>query len=80
MEETIHSHLLSMCRFLTAERELAKNVELPLVNGLGFSKKHFRCLQVFKSVHFKPKPLFLQTSLYLSLNRFTISFCSGINR
>nr|GMD82395.1 probable transcriptional regulator SLK2 isoform X2 [Ipomoea batatas]GME20332.1 probable transcriptional regulator SLK2 isoform X2 [Ipomoea batatas] len=32
--------------FLKAEVELARNVDLPLVNALGFSKKHFRCLQI----------------------------------
>ncbi|XP_019179551.1 PREDICTED: probable transcriptional regulator SLK3 [Ipomoea nil] len=36
--------------FLTAELELARNVELPLVNALGFSKKHFRCLQIAEIV------------------------------
>nr|GMD75116.1 probable transcriptional regulator SLK2 isoform X3 [Ipomoea batatas] len=32
--------------FVKAELELARNVDLPLVNALGFSKKHFRCLQI----------------------------------
>lgn len=33
-------------RFVTSARQLAKNLELPTVNDLGYTKRYVRCLQV----------------------------------
>lgn len=32
--------------FVTSARQLAKNLELPTVNDLGYTKRYVRCLQV----------------------------------
>ncbi|KAF9616883.1 hypothetical protein IFM89_032845 [Coptis chinensis] len=37
--------------FLTAGRQLARNMELPLLNDLGFSKRYVRCLQISEVVN-----------------------------
>ncbi|CAH9086324.1 unnamed protein product [Cuscuta europaea] len=36
--------------FLTAEDKLERNMQMPLVNDLGFPKQHFRCLQIAEVV------------------------------
>ncbi|VFR01898.1 unnamed protein product [Cuscuta campestris] len=36
--------------FVTAEHQLARSLQLSLVNDLGFSRKHFRCLQISEVV------------------------------
>ncbi|CAH9144365.1 unnamed protein product [Cuscuta epithymum] len=36
--------------FLKAEDKLERNMQMPLVNDLGFSKQHFRCLQIAEVV------------------------------
>lgn len=33
-------------RFVTSARQLAKALEVPLVNDLGYTKRYVRCLQV----------------------------------
>lgn len=33
-------------RFLSPARQLAKALEVPLVNDLGYTKRYVRCLQV----------------------------------
>lgn len=37
-------HLMS--RFVSSARQLAKALEVPLVNELGYTKRYIRCLQV----------------------------------
>ncbi|KAF5176493.1 Transcriptional corepressor seuss-like protein [Thalictrum thalictroides] len=37
--------------FLTAGRQLARSMELPLLNDLGFSKRYVRCLQISEVVN-----------------------------
>lgn len=37
--------------FLQAWRQLARNMELPLLNDLGFSKRYVRCLQIAEVVN-----------------------------
>ncbi|KAL5727694.1 putative transcriptional regulator slk2 [Ranunculus cassubicifolius] len=37
--------------FLAAGRQLARNMELPLLNDLGFSKRYVRCLQISEVVN-----------------------------
>lgn len=33
-------------RFVVSARQLAKTLEVPLVNDLGYTKRYIRCLQV----------------------------------
>ncbi|KAF8404371.1 hypothetical protein HHK36_009254 [Tetracentron sinense] len=35
-----------LCRFVASVRQLAKALEVPLVNDLGYTKRYVRCLQV----------------------------------
>lgn len=37
---------VSLYRFVTSARNLAKALEVPLVNDLGYTKRYVRCLQV----------------------------------
>jgi hypothetical protein len=37
---------LSFFRFVASARQLAKALEVPLVNDLGYTKRYIRCLQV----------------------------------
>lgn len=34
-------------RFVASARQLAKALEVPLVNDLGYTKRYVRCLQVY---------------------------------
>nr|GME06467.1 Transcriptional corepressor SEUSS [Ipomoea batatas] len=44
------SELQNNCNlFVTSARQLAKALEVPLVNDLGYTKRYVRCLQVRKS-------------------------------
>ncbi|KAA8521978.1 hypothetical protein F0562_012708 [Nyssa sinensis] len=48
----LRQDLQSNCNmFLTAGRQLARNLELILVNDLGFSKRYVRCLQIAEVVN-----------------------------
>lgn len=37
-------------RFVASARQLAKALEVPLVNDLGYTKRYVRCLQVVSSI------------------------------
>ena len=39
-----------LCRFVPSARQLAKALEVPLVNDLGYTKRYVRCLQVYVNV------------------------------
>ncbi|THG14207.1 hypothetical protein TEA_002836 [Camellia sinensis var. sinensis] len=47
----LRSTEMAQDRFLTAGRQLTGNLELLLVNDLGFSKRHVRCLQIAEVVN-----------------------------
>jgi len=36
--------------FVTCARQLAKALEVPLVNDLGYTKRYVRCLQVISNL------------------------------
>jgi len=69
-----------LSRFVASARQLAKALEVPLVNDLGYTKRYVRCLQVMFYLlshvlyYWKSNPIVISTAAYEKIDNCRFLF------